>query len=319
MWSRLRREATRLCRGSRGSLTNAGVHGRDAGRLLNGQPLGGSLAFGVSFVVRTQAGGGGLRTRGFTLIEMMVVVSLIAIIVSITLPQLMPAILFSKLEGSARHLAAYGRAAMAQSVLMRETVTVKFDLGDQVYWAEHVVEKDGGLFEDGEEKKKDKKAEDSEKKDILDLMGSEDEIDDVELEEAINDMRDQFDAFVRTQLEDRVQDLDKDGLLSDIDPLADVRDFSLDEDDTEIEEIKDPLLERTKLPQGIEIVLIQIGGERNASGEVEIELSASGLGEPVTFHLKNEDDDYFTIEWDAIRGDARVESGKQTPETGDTS
>ncbi|NIA15837.1 MAG: hypothetical protein GWP08_17375, partial [Nitrospiraceae bacterium] len=55
------------------------------------------------------------------------------------------------------------------------------------------------------------------------------------------------------------------------------------------------------------------------SGEVEIELSPVGLSEPVTFYLKNEDDDYFTIEWDAITGGARVESGKHAPETGGTS
>lgn len=267
-----------------------------------------------------EAGGTDRRVRrraGFTLVEMMVVVTLIAIIASITLPQLLPVIIFSKLEGSARHLAAYGRAAMAESILMRETVTVKFDLGDQVYWAEHLVEKDDGLFDEGEEEQKE--GDDSEPKDILDLLGGADEPDGAELDEAIVRMRDRFDEFVRAHLAARVQELDKEGLLADIDPLADVRDFSLDDDEAEMEEIKAPLLERIKLPYGIEIELVQIGGERNSSGEIEIELSPVGLIEPVTFHLKNEDGEYFTIEWDAITGGARVEDGKREPETGETS
>ena len=41
-----------------------------------------------------------------------------------------------------------------------------------------------------------------------------------------------------------------------------------------------------------------------------------GLTEPVTFHLRNEDEDYFTVVWDAVTGGARLERDQHPPMDG---
>jgi type II secretory pathway pseudopilin PulG len=251
---------------------------------------------------------------------MVIVALLISLVVTIALPQLLPAILFSNLDGAARHVAGYGRAAMVHATLTRQPITVRFDLDKRQYWAIRFVQHSQSIFDDDKDKdgkdgKKDSARDRSsagEGKDTLDLMhrgGGEGEGD--EMLQNADAMREQFDEFVRLQMMARSKQIKREGILDDIGPLFDKK-FSLDsEEEKEEELVDDPLLERTTLPEGVVIETIYVGKSSHSKGLVEVEISALGLNEPVTFYLKNEDDDYFTVAWDPITGGVHFERGKK--------
>ena len=268
-------------------------------------------------------------SRGFTLLEMVVVAALIGLVMAVALPQLMPVIVFSRGEGAARHLAGFGRTAMAQASLMRENITVKFNLDEQTYWAERLVREDEEEFfkdqEEGKEGGKDRKS-GKDKTDSMDLMGSSGlrksqfgstmgNPDDPAAadDEAARMMRDRLERYIRVQTEARARKLDKGSLFEEMTPLFE-KEFDLEDTESYIEEIKEPLLQRTQLPQGVEIELVRVGSTDYGSGDVEIELSSLGLFEPILFHVKNEDEDYFTVAWDPLTGTARFERGKKDEE-----
>ena len=271
------------------------------------------------------------RSRGFTLIEMLLVMAVIALMAAIAVPQLMPAILFSRLEGSARHVAGYGRAVMAQAMLMRETITVKLDLTKQEYWAIRRIDKAESIFDeekkDGENgKQTDKKnkrgksrkgasGNDGHNGDFLNLLGySPSEKDGTDWGESATSgaglMRKQFDRFAQTQMLARSRQVKREGILDEIGPLFDKK-FSLsDEKETE-EELTEPLLSRTSLADGVLIESVHVGGTSYSKGDVSIEVTPLGLVEPVVFYLKGDDEAYFTVTWDPITGNVHIEKGKK--------
>lgn len=257
---------------------------------------------------------------GFTLLEMVVVAALLGIVMAVALPQLLPVIVFSKAEGAARHLAGYGRIAMAHTALMREEITVKFDLDKQTYWAERLVR------DEEEEFFKDKDNGEA-RKGQMDLMGSSKlrqaqaqakfgstmGAPDPEAEaeaEAARIMRNRLERYIRAQTEARAEKLDKGSLFDEMTPLFEKK-FDLEDTESHIEEVKDPLLLRTQVPQGVKIELLRVGSTDYGAGEVEIPLSSLGLFEPVLFHVASEDEDYFTVAWDPLTGTARFERGKK--------
>jgi len=264
-----------------------------------------------------------MTRQGFTLIEMVIVVALIGVVMAIVLPYLMPAILFSRLEGAARHLAGFGKGAMAYSTLMRKPITVKIDLDKQTYWAEELVEKeDESLFDEDPEALAGKAAEDGgdmssfgSAEQFMDLMGRSDpeNVDPDQMTAGAEMLRERFERFARTQMEARAKRVENKGILDEIGPLFE-EEFTLDDEEEEYEPVKDPLLEKTMLPQGVEIEGVDVGSESNSSGLVEFELSPVGFSEFITFYVKGEDGEYFTVTWDPVTGGTRLEEGKQEPE-----
>lgn len=261
--------------------------------------------------------GRGLSSEGFTLLEMVVVVLLIGMISAIALPQLMPAIVVSRFEGAARHFAGYGRSAISRAILIGEPLTVNIDLEKQEYWTIRLkTESDNQLFEDkkmtrqfsfNDEKPKSKDGEyESSFMDKLTPANIEGEPPDP----SMDPRRRQFEKFIRAQLEARADRLEREGILSEIGSLFD-KPFSLETDKERYEEVKEPMLERTRLPEEAELESVRVGSTTHTSGLVEIELTSMGLAEPVVAYFRSEDDEYFTVLWDPVMSTAQMERGKK--------
>lgn len=264
----------------------------------------------------------GMRARGFVLIELLVVVGLLALISAVAFPYLLPAIAFSDLEGTARHLSNYGRSAVAYAALMREEITLKVDLDKQEYWCVHFVNDGSGadldmgdmdasngphkLFSDdmfgGSDKGKDS------------ASGSATASAAAALEDQSLEMERSFEQFVRASLQARAKNAQKESILDEIGPLFD-KEFTLDDEEDTEEEIVEPLLLRTGVRDGVQIEEVKLGSESHSKGVVDIGITSMGLTDPVVFYLVNESKRYFTVEWDPITGGTYVYEGKEEEES----
>ncbi len=270
------------------------------------------------------------RSGGFTLIELMIVVGIISLIAAIVVPQLAPVIAFSTNEGTARKLAGYGQSAMSRAQLMHEHLTVTIDLSNQEYWtmlqpAPPPVQPE---FDDDDERGRDRERggggagmADEEKMSPLELLEfartSRDpdgatEQDQDKFNRQSEEMALQFDHMARRTLEAQAAHVkhDNEGMLADIGPEFD--EFSLDGDREELlpEEVNEPLLQRTRLPDGVYIDSVRVGADVYTSDVVEILLSPIGLEARVAFLLRSHDGDEFTVQWDPIVGTGRVLPGE---------
>jgi prepilin-type N-terminal cleavage/methylation domain-containing protein len=260
---------------------------------------------------------------GFTLLEMTVVIFIIGIIAAIVFPQLLPVIAFSQLEGSARHLSNYGSGAIAEATMLREDLTVRFDLDAQEYYTIRMEYPSEGEGEGGGQADQlgllsqmqggGKSPED------LAAMLSGGDVDpsllsqmpaDFDAEKAKQQYDDKFAKFSRRSIEARAKNVKQDqGLLDQIGPLFEKK-FSLKEDEPIEVEMDDTVLRRTRLDSPVRIESVVVDGVRSDRGVVEIDVSPLGLNQVVAIYLANESGEYYTVVWDPVTGGTRIIQGK---------
>ena len=266
---------------------------------------------------------------GFTLLELALVVFLIGLVAAMAVPQLIPIIAFSELEGSARHIAGYGRGAMAHSALLRDRVVVRVDLKTQEIYAVHWI------IEETEEEKKLREEEPDQLAKLAQLkekgirsaadldksllqggeLGSLLSGDDGAFDEELAgyQMTDKFNTFARQALESRAENIKHDeSFLEDVGNIIGEEEvFELDEKAPVEEELGDPILRRMKLSESVTITGVDLDGQYISKGIVEIEFTVLGLAQKAIFYIENEDGDAFTVLWDPVSGRTNIFPGKE--------
>jgi prepilin-type N-terminal cleavage/methylation domain-containing protein len=256
------------------------------------------------------------RKGGFTLVELVVVVMVILIFLAIAAPNLASMFIFADLETSSRNLASFGARAMDQCILARDRYTVKVDLNNQEYWAlrwPKVTDEDaeggrltgGGLNILGDNKR-------GSLSELLAGINDASDISDSDLEEEAQALFAEMEWHHRTVLETRARRVLEQGTQRGDGRLFDTR-FTLERDEDDKVEVRLPLLQRTTLPQGVRIQRVAVGETTYSSGVVEIEITPIGLEQPVSFEMRNDDGDVYTVKWMGNTRQGIIESGWTGP------
>lgn len=256
--------------------------------------------------------------------ELAVVISIILVVLAVSFPKLLPLIAFGEHEGAARHLASYGRSAMGQAALLGDHYTIHVDLDEQEYWTmrwpkpSELAEEEGAGEEmfsrglkDADEVPEDayKSSEELLSSFMMAEAGEADDATDLDYEAELMEFR--FDEFQRQKTLALAEHAKHDdGMLKDVG--IDFSDDGLVQDaDAELEpvELEGSLLNRVRLPDNVYIESIRVGDEELRQGEVEIDITATGMAESVTFFVVDGEGDYFTVKWDAVTAGAQLKRG----------
>lgn len=267
-------------------------------------------------------------TRGYTLIELMFVVFILALLLSIAMPRLMPAMLSTQLEGAARHIANYGRSAVAYSAMNHEPITVRFDFANREYyclrWTEDQYGLDSSMDSAGLSGIEGKNnigltlSEDKQADGLSTGTNNELSINDLittgtaeDLEANRDEVQYELDRTFDRSLIAQARGVPQQSMLDTDDMLEKEFSLSLKEDEEQREEVQDALLDHGYLPNEIAIESIMINGIQYSEGQVDVEITPIGLSQSVEFTVRGPKDEYFTVEWDPITGGAHMMRGKR--------
>lgn len=258
----------------------------------------------------------------------MFVTFVIALALSIAMPSLLPAMLSSQLEGSARHLANYGRSVVAYSALNHEPVTVRIDLANGEYYCLNWSEEDlairsgmesaglsgiegknsMGLTRDPNKQANGLSTGKTGQMTVQELL-SQGTPEDLEFER--DAVQYELDMVFHRSLIAQARNVPTQSLL-DVNPLLE-QDFSLtlEGKQEQREEVQDALIGHSRVPDDVVIESILLGGEEIAEGVVDIEVTPIGLSQTVSFFLKSARGEYYTVQWDPITGGSHLIRGKE--------
>jgi prepilin-type N-terminal cleavage/methylation domain-containing protein len=267
------------------------------------------------------------NTRGFTLIELMIVILLMGMIVGTAAPRLLPLLTLTEHESEARRLVGYGRSAMAHASMTHAPIRVRIDLDQQKYWTEAlpslVPESEsagGGSYSDtygGYNEEEDDWVPD----DDIELARASSQIlkgDEAEQEYTSEEEQNKVLDKQRGQMQDQFRSMADNSLFAralrvhhDDDKYVDDRSlFRRDDeydDDDEAEQqqpVSNPLLKPHQVIDSVWIESVMIGDEEFKKGIVDIELTPLGLDTEVSLALFNEDEDLLIVYWDPMTTNA---------------
>ncbi len=256
------------------------------------------------------------RRAGFTLIELVVVVAIMAGVLALAAPKLLPVLMYSTHEGAARRLANYGTAAMAEAALQRKTLIFKFDFEKQEYWLEQLPEPPVSENEEERKKQEAKEAGVPEDDTKLEEMAQAE----VAKELPTNGKRTEAGSKVLDQQakrmleksrerERRVLGAQADRVKQDEKMLPESQQErnrkKKEDEDAKPEEVKSLLLSRQKLPEEVQLVLVELGGEEAKKGAGEFEITPTGIELEAKFYLMNTEGRTFVVTWDPVTNSTR--------------
>lgn len=246
---------------------------------------------------------GATQERGFTLLELMAVFAVIALVLAVAAPRLLPAATYFGHEGAARELAAFGETAIQYAALHNEEILVAFHLDRGEYWAEHWVPEEG--HEENGEIPSVAEMQES----VLATM-NDPNADEDDMAESAEQMNSHFAAFAQQQLRARAELVEPNRS----DRAGRSMRASWGENQREARMVKEPLdapmLEKRKLPEDVFLESITLPDERLRDERVEVVISPLGLERDVRIALVTEDGDVLTVRWDPILGRGYVLAGE---------
>lgn len=239
--------------------------------------------------------------RGFTLLELMAVFAIIAMVLAVTAPRLLPLAVHFGHEGAARELAAYGESVIQYAKLNNEELFVRFDLEKGEYWTEHwVVEKP----EDGSKRDKEKPLKDaaSLQESMTEAM-NDPEADDESLAKSSEQMGEHFAGFAEQRLRAQADLVEPNRKLMDEKRKRTPDLFEGGEEPRrEKQPLDAPMLGKRKLPEGVALRSVSVRGEPDESTKIEVVVTPLGIDKEVRMKLMSEDGDRLSVRWDPILG-----------------
>jgi prepilin-type N-terminal cleavage/methylation domain-containing protein len=249
----------------------------------------------------------GAHKHGFTLLELMAVFAVIAMILAVAAPRLLPLATHFGHEGAARELAAFGESAIQYAQLNNEEVYVTFDLDEGTYWVEHWV------VEDGEELDEAPVQDAAELQESVTAAMKDPLADDEQRAETADQMQQHFGDFAQQRLRARAELVEPNRSEETRDDERRMRP-TLGEDDRERrmarERFEVPMLEQRRLPKNVFLESVTLPDDSTSRGQIEVVISPLGLDRDVRMKLISEDGDELNVRWDPILGRGFVFSGE---------
>lgn len=241
---------------------------------------------------------------GFTLLELMAVFALIAMVLAVAAPRLLPMATYFGHEGAARELAAFGESAMQYAKLNNEEVFVAIDLDSGGYWVEHWTSEDPDA-------KREESGVAALQETVLSVMQNPDATEE-DLLEGAREVQNHFAGFAEKRLRARAELVEPNRKRQE-DARGSMRaSWSDDPRDQRMkkESFEAPMLERRRLPDGVYFESVTLPDETTGDGVVEVVISPLGLERDVQIEVASDDGDVATVRWDPITGRGFVYAGE---------